>query len=102
MAGHSKEPIKVGVSHVNTEVALRRIDEVLKELSLQYKGVALQRRKGTLFLRASLPDPSQPGTRKQDRINLHLAAEMANLAAAENFARKLSRQLGTNSYEPRD
>jgi hypothetical protein len=78
------------------------LDAALTELNARLKAgqhkCALEQRKATLVLRATLVDRNDPTTKRRQRIGLALPATYASLPEAERKAIELSHQLRTGAF----
>lgn len=78
------------------------VDAALGELNARLKGghhrCAVERRRSSLYLRATLPERDNPTTRRQQRIALGLPADYSVLPEAERRAIELGYQLRTHTF----
>ena len=78
------------------------VDAALGDLNARLKAghhrCTVERRRGALYLRATLPERDNPATRRQQRIALGLNADYSALPEAERRAIDLGHQLRTHTF----
>ena len=70
----------------------------LKRFNAKLDHCALEARRNRLALRALLPDPSNPGERKRQRLNLPVVVNLTTLPRIKKLAAALDEELDTGTF----